>query len=358
MAYRKKEDGKEVVVGNLEDLWGVLSDFEVRRIKGYWLSKFVRLKENGVYLLALIAVVPILFVAGAVFAHFQLGSDLPWLEVKNSDTAAHWGQIGDFVGGILNPLLSFAALIAVIYSLRAQSKELALARDDARENHRIQAQQSLIFERQNFESVFFRLLDVHARLASDLKITLTEADGIGRQINKAYQGLAAFSKIETKYFPEIYDGMSSNRLNLRFEINSGYMHQNHHGELAHYFRNLYQILKHVDGFGMDTLRMSKPNSRANLRAWIENYVSQRKYANMLRAQLSSSELRVIFLNCISSKGEGLKYYVERFSLLKHMDIELFRNYQDVLDGLYEGLAFSGYEEIDSFKLRAHLSTKR
>ncbi len=324
----------------------------------YWLSKIALVRDNGVYLLALIAVVPILFVTGAVIVHFQYGIDLPWFDVKNAGTAAHWGQIGDFVGGVLNPLLSFAALVAVIYSLRVQSKELALARDDAKENHRIQVQQSQIFERQNFESVFFRLLDVHSRLVNDLQVSVSEYGVDGREASNIYHGVLAFDKLAEMYFPQPYSGLTVARYEQRFDTNSANMQKYYSSRLAHYCRNLYQIMKHVDGFGMDALRVSKPSSRANLRAWIDNYISQRKYANMLRAQLSPSELRVIFLNCLSVQGHGLKYYVERFSLLKHMDLEVFGDHSEVPFNLYNEMAYAGYEKIDGFKLRAHLSTKR
>lgn len=106
-------------------------------------------------LIASVSIFAVLGIGLAVYFHFLKGMDIPHVEIKHVETAAYWGQIGDFVGGLLNPLLSFAALMAVLYSLRAQNKELALARLESKENQRIQAQQSAIFERQNFESVFF-----------------------------------------------------------------------------------------------------------------------------------------------------------------------------------------------------------
>lgn len=54
---------------------------------------------------------------------------------------AQFGQFGDFVGGILNPLLSFVTLIAVLWSLRVQLRELDashLALAQSQELHREQ----------------------------------------------------------------------------------------------------------------------------------------------------------------------------------------------------------------------------
>jgi uncharacterized membrane protein len=42
-----------------------------------------------------------------------------------STDAAHWGQMGDFFGGVLNPILAFASFIALLYTIRIQSKEMA-----------------------------------------------------------------------------------------------------------------------------------------------------------------------------------------------------------------------------------------
>ncbi|MHA6197191.1 putative phage abortive infection protein [Pseudomonas wadenswilerensis] len=343
---------------NLEDLWGMMSFTELEQIKLYWKNKIHWLRKNLIFFLALAAVVPIFFVAGAVVWHFQIGGNIPLIEIRNANTAAYWGQIGDFIGGVLNPLLSFAALIAVLYSLRTQSKELSLAREDARENQQIQAQQSLIFERQNFESVFFRLLDIHSKLASETIIEFTEYEFNDKAKNTdSYKGIAGFSKIEETHFPTGRYYKLPKEYETALSQQSKAMHLNFQNQLCHYFRNLYQIMKHIDSFGMDSLRLSKPSSRANIRAWIENYQTQRKYANMLRAQLSKCELSIIFLNCIGPQGKGLKYYVERFSLLKHMNIEIFQPHITSIYDLYDEIAFNGMEKIDNSTLKKHISKK-
>jgi len=39
-----------------------------------------------------------------------------------------WGQAGDFFGGMLNPILAFASFIALLYTLKIQSEQIAEAR--------------------------------------------------------------------------------------------------------------------------------------------------------------------------------------------------------------------------------------
>lgn len=47
-----------------------------------------------------------------------------------SASAAEWGQMGDFFGGMLNPILAFASFIALLYTIRIQSEELRLTREE------------------------------------------------------------------------------------------------------------------------------------------------------------------------------------------------------------------------------------
>lgn len=67
------------------------------------------------------------------------------------DVQTNLGQVGDFVGGLLNPILSFLALIAIVISISIQEKELKSS------VHSLQSQEK-IFRIQNFESSIFNLL--------------------------------------------------------------------------------------------------------------------------------------------------------------------------------------------------------
>lgn len=47
-----------------------------------------------------------------------------------SEDQAIWGSFGDFLGGVLNPLLSLLALIALLLTVFLQSDELRLSREE------------------------------------------------------------------------------------------------------------------------------------------------------------------------------------------------------------------------------------
>lgn len=295
-----------------------------------------------------------LVIIGAVIWHFWVGSDIPFIAIANYQSAAYWGQIGDFIGGLLNPLLSFVALMAVLYSVNMQRRELKLARGDARENYRIQIQQRQNFERQNFESVFFRLLDIHARLVKELKVTIESQvydDG-----TKTLTGRDAFEYVGGNLKTNTYNTSEAASHIIRAV---GTFDQFYSVKFAHYFRNFYQILKHVESFGVDPLKMNRKYSFLLVRQLVQQYKSQRIYANMLRAQLDSEELAVLFMNCLTVKGKGLKYYVERYSMLKHFDQnKMFPAESSICFIFFDDLAFADGEDVEHEQLRAHYKALR
>jgi uncharacterized membrane protein len=82
-----------------------------------------------------------------------------------SADAAHWGQMGDFFGGMLNPILAFASFIALLYTIRIQSKEMADARTEMHLSRLAQEQavaaanaQLLSMEQQRITAFFFQMI--------------------------------------------------------------------------------------------------------------------------------------------------------------------------------------------------------
>lgn len=315
------------------------------------------LQKNYIYLLGILALSLSVLVGGLVIVHFQFGVNIPWLRINNYETAQYWGQIGDFIGGILNPVLSFCALIAVLYNLSLQREELALARKDARDAQDIQNRQSAIFKQQNFESVFFRLLEVHSSLSKGMSVKVDLKDG-----TKLYEGEEAFRYLATNYlgaraFLQVNPHIPVDRQNKKVLEGAQRLLNDHVGSVGHYFRNMYQILKYVDGFGHASSGSSNKAPKAmEIRRAIRNYRSQRDYANMLRAQLSSSEVACLFLNCLALQGEGLKYYVEKYSMLKTLEHKDIGSNPDVAN-LYSRLAYADYEDMEMPEIVSHIQSR-
>lgn len=47
-----------------------------------------------------------------------------------SNSADRWGQFGDYLGGVLNPVFGFFMLIALLFTIVLQSRELADTREE------------------------------------------------------------------------------------------------------------------------------------------------------------------------------------------------------------------------------------
>lgn len=310
---------------------------------------------------------------------FNFNNNVPFLSFSDVKSAQYWGQLGDFFGGILNPLLSFMALVAVLHSIKIQSQELKEAKEETKIANRIQDRQTAVFERQNFESVFFRLLDVHSRISQQVSLEgdsgqdafrlvhermegfccdnfQSRLDMLMSNIDHMYAGYGSSETIELTSFQKKVSRAEASKeviaqateANIRSGSGSGF---------SLYFRNMYQLLKLIDGARFDTHGADLDKARRrNLRTIKFEYYQRRQYANMLRAQLSEVELRVLFYNCLSPAGSGLKYYVEKYSLLKHMKKSGFCKDPLVLE-FYDSAAYADYEDISDSAIRSFENNK-
>ncbi len=87
-----------------------------------------------------------------------------------SKDPAHWGQMGDFFGGMLNPILAFASFIALLYTIRIQSEELRLTRAEFEKS--VKAQQEAVESQRSQVYLQQKSLEINSIkyfLDSDLK---------------------------------------------------------------------------------------------------------------------------------------------------------------------------------------------
>ncbi|WP_143490856.1 hypothetical protein [Pseudomonas sp. Bc-h] len=86
-----------------------------------------------------------------------------------SDKQESWGQFGDFVGGILNPLFSIIGLVALLYTIKLQSEEMRNSTKELKSSAKALRKQNKHNARQQFDSNLFQLLTLsleHANLIS------------------------------------------------------------------------------------------------------------------------------------------------------------------------------------------------
>ncbi len=200
-----------------------------------------------------------------------------------------WGTFGDYFGGLLNPVLSFLALIALLYTIVIQMEELNHSREELAKSSHAMGKQANTSAEQLLESTFFHMLRLHNAIVQDFKMGSHEGRKCGNVLLTRFANkwdnvaLSIKNKDELATLILVYD---------EFYQQDGNM-------LGHYFRNLFQIVKFVDESGIK---------------------NQKRHIDLLRAQLSRSEQLLLFLNVVAGPGrEKFKPLVEKFSLLEHLD---------------------------------------
>lgn len=99
-----------------------------------------------------------------------------------SNDQGHWGQFGDFLGGVLNPLVAFAALLALLYATGLQRAELRAAQVELKRSAEAMLAQHEVMKQEAFEATFFRLLDLlkqHRQTVADAVMQATTLQNVG-----------------------------------------------------------------------------------------------------------------------------------------------------------------------------------
>lgn len=85
------------------------------------------------------------------------------LKLGFADDSAIWGQFGDYMGGSLNPILSFISVILLIKSLNLQNQANADLREELKENKKTEKLRS-------FSALFFNMISSQKSLLDGFSI--------------------------------------------------------------------------------------------------------------------------------------------------------------------------------------------
>ena len=235
------------------------------------------------------------------------------------------GTFGDMFGTV-NALFSGLAFAGIIITIWLQKTELALQRDELAATRQEFIEQNETLSKQRFENTFFHLVSLFNEVINNLYYThtqlrvrgpskteyekrqvfdvffkllrdnlnrsnfLLENDGAGGQSYKAVENLIEEEQIS----------------NLRTAYNKFY--QDHMHILGHYFMSLYHIFKFIHTSNL-TIK------------------EKRFYAAIIRAQLSSTELFLIFYNALIPELGYPKflYLSKEYDILQNFDFDLIEN---------------------------------
>lgn len=227
-----------------------------------------------------------------------------------------FGLTGDFFGGVLNPFLSFLALLALVITLRQtdmslrqnqvsleqSQNELELSRQEMQRLADAQVEQANSVKIQAFEQTFFELLKLHLTLADQTTYALQPVLHQGEEFATADSivGRDAFKKYIDEFevlLPAGYQYNQETPLPSETVRQLEHFFKEHQSYLGHYFRTFFILLKFIDHSAVENKKF---------------------YAGLVRAQLSIDELFIIHLNSLSSASKQLSM-LERLHLFKYLD---------------------------------------
>lgn len=179
-------------------------------------------------------------------------------------------------------------LLSVLYLVLLQKKELKIKKSELEVTRSSLAQA-------NFETTFFNLLKLHHERIQALEIY----QNIGPNI----QGRSCFNYIYYKSFVILYGGSDDDEFHKhltplqRVQTYYNQLYSVFESDLSYYFRNLYHLLHFVDADAMEP-------------KW--------PYIRLLRAQLSSPELLLLFYHGLTVHGETIRPLIEKYALLNNI----------------------------------------
>ncbi|MGR2708695.1 putative phage abortive infection protein [Pseudomonas sp. AU10] len=228
-----------------------------------------------------------------------------------SSNRADWGTFGDFIGGTLNPLLSFLGLIALLLTIVLQSKELESTRKELMRSALAQEKTETVLNeqsktqiKQQFEGTFFSLLDQHNKALEKISVS-TEKWTAGRSdidiVREAVFGKSVSSLAEAKNALEQKNGLC-----------------------GHYFRVLFQILKFVATNVPDSHIGVNFNEGAIKGCGLVR--NEKMYSNILRSFLGYDVTQLLAIYCYCAGPQdtywNFKLLMERYAFLEHMPFEI------------------------------------
>lgn len=219
------------------------------------------------------------------------------VSIKNED----WGTFGDFIGGILNPIIAAFALYWLITSVNLQIQELKKTNEAlVKTVETAEKQQNQVFI-QSFENLFFELLKTKSDATNEI---IYSSETIHGQTNPTLTGKNAIKKHVV-----LYKDLE------RKENWDTYYRNNLLDIFGSYFRICYHIVKLIDN---NTIlkNLEKPNKK-------DYSIKQKEYFDLFRATLTQHELEAFFFNCLSSYGNGsFKKLIEKYGMFEPLPMVL------------------------------------
>lgn len=254
-----------------------------------------------------------------IFVYRLLANGFSFTGVLDLDSSS---KTGEFVGGVVGSFWTLTSVILLFITLKLQRRGLQ--------------ESSEAFRRQQFENNFYNLMRTQQEIVNSIEFE-TKVSGLP----KRYNGRKFFRLAETDLF-YIHDLLACEDYNeekssyshyktivKRYDLSESYHNEVHNKIkddkqriitksyevlfnrfdylIGHYFRHLYHILKYLkDSESTDKSCVAHNNVYEN-------------YANFIQAQMSTSELFLLFYNSLCFPR--MKELVVHYNLLENLPLE-------------------------------------
>lgn len=228
-----------------------------------------------------------------------------------------WGQFGDYMGGLLNPLISLFTLIVAVSVWRLQKTELL-------ETRKALEEQGKTAEQQRREQRFFDLLNLYRATLDSIVIEISDV-ALASSGVYTFTGKRAFTflishrggfglppELQVFFHPtgpiNLWERPPDEEVTLMWDERASM--------LDHYFRVIFTLLREAEPL--------LQNDRC-------------RYIKILRAQLSRDEINLIAMNLLyDEEGKKMRELVAEYGFLKHLP---HNNLRDIAEKKLPPLSF-------------------
>ncbi|MNV23368.1 hypothetical protein D3C71_1143790 [compost metagenome] len=216
-----------------------------------------------------------------------------------------WGQTGDFIGGLVNPVVGLATVLLIFISIHIQRGELrATTRQLDAANTRA--------AQQNFEQSLFSWLTTHRGLLNameaDIQLGTKTVSLQGRRLLTSWHarslsldvaGIFAFDE-PARTAPDRWKTRDKHKILTKNVRAYRTLFQENRSELDAYLRTLYRLFELIDQN--------------------EDIESAQRfhYAALVRAQLSWVELAFLFYNGLTDEGSAFIRFYETYAIFDNI----------------------------------------
>lgn len=213
---------------------------------------------------------------------------------------------GDYIGGTIG---SISAFVGIIFLYRTYKIQLDIF--DCQEKNQ---------QRQQFESTFYSLLERQRDIIINLKGKFPVKNGQSFEEKTSYEYIAQLRRDlevrlqELDYESDALVNRKENILKIRIDEIYADFFLAHSSQMGHYYRHLYHILKFISS---------------------AREIEQKKYFDLVQAQMSSDELYLIAISGISRYGrKKMLPLLDGFAFLENLVIDNDYIMKQLLDAFY------------------------